>query len=75
MENAKLAEFSNIGRYRFVYKDDTDEDIVCVVDAGCDADAIALARQAQHGLALEIWSDRKCLERLDRPTRFELWPA
>ena len=68
-----MAEFSKIGSYRFIYKDDTDEDIVCFVRADDDDDARALARRAQHGLALEIWSGLQRVERLDRPERFFLF--
>ena len=68
-----MAEFKSLGSYRFVYKDDTDEDIVCIVRANSDDDAIGLARLAQHGLALEVWSGRQCVQRLARPERFSLW--
>lgn len=68
-----MAEFSSLGSYRFVYKDDTDEDIVCIVRADDDNDAIRLAQLAQHGLALEVWSGNQCLERFARPERFTLW--
>lgn len=68
-----MAEFSALGSYKFVYKDDGDEEIICMVVAANDDDAIKLARKAQHGLALEVWTGRKCLERLPCPERFDLW--
>jgi hypothetical protein len=68
-----LAEFNSLGSYRFVYKDDAGEDIVCIVRANDDDDAVRLARLTQHGLALEVWSGSQCVQRLARPERLSPW--
>lgn len=67
-----MARFHILGAYRFCYRDEEGEEFVCVVDAANDDDALTLAREAQHGMALDVWAPDRLVERLAMPHMFRL---
>ncbi len=67
-----MARFDILGAYRFCYRDEDGEEFVCVVEAADDGDALTLARQAQHGMALDVWMLDRLVERLATPAEFRL---
>ena len=58
--------------YRFLYRDHSGQDVLLFANAKDDSEAVQLAKTRQHGLAVDIWQERRHVQWLPATIRIAL---